>query len=877
MGPTDRRPVTRDALFCGYCVAKGLLTTALLLLVDLYGLNLDDPVSVWWDGFVRYDKQQISIRDVLAHKAGLHRMFPSDLTLSRLANYQWMIQMIEDAPVCSCVGRLGRYAYLIYGWVVSEIIQCVSGQTVTDFVYNQLLAPLGLEYDIYFPIPHESFLSSDSPPSPPRPGRLPPYSAPSGSSASSPIRIAGEVSTVVPDSSYQKVLQSDLRLDGAGEVPSNKIGRIVSYWTRNVARLWNKRPPPSDPNTDSPQDGHVASQLPQVEMKTGSSSIPNNTTSSHSNTLASTHNTLGSDNMIAKDHSSDSMTGTGWNNDNASCCTSNSDDAGSLDNSTDIKNQNELGDNSDDHGSSSTTSRETVCIQDDIMKSTQSGDLAANPAVYSNSTTSSSSNCTTDSSNSANNALIYYTSTPPSLSPPHTTIGTPPFSVASSNESPSSALRCAASTSLYVGILEEPSPPSSPLPPRLGLVEQSPPTDDTTLTLRHPISPASFSSSASPVLPPPATPLPPASSLLLSPSTSSLPPSPTSQPASAPSALLSVDRHPFSNHLNKEFLGTEEDGRTSLSEFAVPRPSSSSTPMAFSRPSTLMSSASSPSSPAVSSPTAPLSPSASASESSCPGDGEGYYEQGACFPKAVHRVNSSTPLRWRLTSARRQLEFTTISNQEVLEKIQKAKRFAENQYPNNKMSKKKSTGLEPSAKPRVSGVDLLRTKPHVMDPLIYDSKRLLHLIVPPANIRLTARGLALFYNALATNKILNSTTIKEATSSPTTYDDSLETVFVTGGSSRIWGLGYQLFPCLDMRTGKTVIGFGHGDFGGSVGICFPTIGVSVGMLFNDVISGPQASRTVLEFLLPKFGLRPNWKSPVDVEELIRGIGGKGEA
>lgn len=77
----------------------GILATALLRLVDAGELSLDDLVCHWWDGFIRFGKQHITIRDVLTHKAGLHRALPKDLKLSQLMDYEAMISILEDA-VC---------------------------------------------------------------------------------------------------------------------------------------------------------------------------------------------------------------------------------------------------------------------------------------------------------------------------------------------------------------------------------------------------------------------------------------------------------------------------------------------------------------------------------------------------------------------------------------------------------------------------------------------------------------------------------------------------------------------------------------------------------------------------------------------------------
>lgn len=77
-------------------VCNGLLSTALLKLVDSDQLKLDDCVCYYWDGFIRYGKQNITIEDVLSHRAGLHRALPRDLTLTQITDYEKMIGILEN-------------------------------------------------------------------------------------------------------------------------------------------------------------------------------------------------------------------------------------------------------------------------------------------------------------------------------------------------------------------------------------------------------------------------------------------------------------------------------------------------------------------------------------------------------------------------------------------------------------------------------------------------------------------------------------------------------------------------------------------------------------------------------------------------------------
>lgn len=127
---------------------------------------------------------------------------------------------------------------------------------------------------------------------------------------------------------------------------------------------------------------------------------------------------------------------------------------------------------------------------------------------------------------------------------------------------------------------------------------------------------------------------------------------------------------------------------------------------------------------------------------------------------------------------------------------------------------------------------------------------------------------------------------------------------MTGGSSRIWGLGYELFPCTRLSTACTkpsfppsssvfvnrrvtftepdpppqgsstsappepVIGLGHCDLGGSVAFCIPQMNLSIAILLNDILVGPPAARQIIEFVLSCFGLRPGWTVRYTLEDAL---------
>ena len=126
-GHTDAgrtRPWTRDTLVNIYSTTKGLTAMCAHRLVDQGKLDLDSSVARYWPEFAHHGKNQIPVRWLLSHQAGLpalrKRMAPE-------AIYQWntMCRAIgEETPWWEPGTRHGYHA-ITYGWLVGEVIRRV--------------------------------------------------------------------------------------------------------------------------------------------------------------------------------------------------------------------------------------------------------------------------------------------------------------------------------------------------------------------------------------------------------------------------------------------------------------------------------------------------------------------------------------------------------------------------------------------------------------------------------------------------------------------------------------------------------------------------------------------------------------------------------
>ncbi|MEU6084807.1 serine hydrolase domain-containing protein [Streptomyces sp. NPDC047108] len=146
----ETRPWERDTLVNVWSTTKGVTALCAHLLADRGLLDLDAPVRDVWPEFAAAGKEKITVRQLLAHRAGLTGprvtqtvadLYDWDLTVSRLA---------ESEPWWE-PGTHSGYHALSYGFLVGEVIRRVTGRTAGAYLAETVTGPLGIDFTIGLP------------------------------------------------------------------------------------------------------------------------------------------------------------------------------------------------------------------------------------------------------------------------------------------------------------------------------------------------------------------------------------------------------------------------------------------------------------------------------------------------------------------------------------------------------------------------------------------------------------------------------------------------------------------------------------------------------------------------------------------------------
>jgi CubicO group peptidase (beta-lactamase class C family) len=147
-GANDPRPVTPETIYDLASLTKVIaLTTECILLVDQGKLDLDAPVQRYLPEFRGPMKDQVTIRHLLTHSAGLAADLPLfDSTRTREA----ALRMVDTSPLLWPPGT--RFVYSdLSAIVLMQVVERITGRPFDQVLADDVFGPLGMTATRFVP------------------------------------------------------------------------------------------------------------------------------------------------------------------------------------------------------------------------------------------------------------------------------------------------------------------------------------------------------------------------------------------------------------------------------------------------------------------------------------------------------------------------------------------------------------------------------------------------------------------------------------------------------------------------------------------------------------------------------------------------------
>ncbi|MEV6245810.1 serine hydrolase domain-containing protein [Streptomyces sp. NPDC051742] len=143
-------PWTADTAQVVRSATKGVAAAVPLLLHQRGLLDLDAPVAAYWPDFKAAGKERVTVRQLLAHRAGVPAL-DRPLTLAEATDLPTAIAAIAaQAPFWEPGTGHGYHAHT-FSWLLSGLVHQVTGRTIGSWVAEEITGPLGLDLWIGLP------------------------------------------------------------------------------------------------------------------------------------------------------------------------------------------------------------------------------------------------------------------------------------------------------------------------------------------------------------------------------------------------------------------------------------------------------------------------------------------------------------------------------------------------------------------------------------------------------------------------------------------------------------------------------------------------------------------------------------------------------
>ena len=147
-------PWKRDTMVVVHSATKGLAAMTLAIAHSRGWLDYEERVAAYWPEFAQHGKEKVTIRQLLAHQAGLFA-FDEPVDRGVVADLDRLAQVMTRHKPAWEPGTRQAYHALTLGFYEGELMRRVDPRhrTLGQFFHDEIAAPLG--EDVYIRLPEE--------------------------------------------------------------------------------------------------------------------------------------------------------------------------------------------------------------------------------------------------------------------------------------------------------------------------------------------------------------------------------------------------------------------------------------------------------------------------------------------------------------------------------------------------------------------------------------------------------------------------------------------------------------------------------------------------------------------------------------------------
>ena len=163
--PEKTTPWERDTLTNVWSTTKTMTFVCTLILHDRGELDYNAPVAAYWPEFAANGKDNVLVRHVMGHTAGLSG-WEEPLELEQLADWELCTQRLAAQAPWWTPGQGSGYHAVTQGYLIGEIVRRITGESIGQWFHREVAKPLDADFHIGLPESEDHRVSDVIPPPP---------------------------------------------------------------------------------------------------------------------------------------------------------------------------------------------------------------------------------------------------------------------------------------------------------------------------------------------------------------------------------------------------------------------------------------------------------------------------------------------------------------------------------------------------------------------------------------------------------------------------------------------------------------------------------------------------------------------------------------
>jgi CubicO group peptidase (beta-lactamase class C family) len=149
------RPWTRDTIVNTFSTTKGMTSICAHRLVERNLLDVDERVATYWPEFAQAGKQDITVRHLLTHQAGLPAI-EAQLPADQRHDWEAVTSALAAQAPAWEPGTRAAYHAVTFGYLVGEVVRRIDGRSLGTYFREEVAEPLGADFLIGFGPEHDA-------------------------------------------------------------------------------------------------------------------------------------------------------------------------------------------------------------------------------------------------------------------------------------------------------------------------------------------------------------------------------------------------------------------------------------------------------------------------------------------------------------------------------------------------------------------------------------------------------------------------------------------------------------------------------------------------------------------------------------------------